>query len=619
MSILSRINCPDDVRDLSAEELTALCAELRSFLIENVAVTGGHLASNLGVVELTVALHRVFDTSRDRLVFDVGHQSYIHKLLTGRRGDFPNLRCYGGLSGYPKPCESVHDAFTAGHASSAISVALGMARARSLLNEDYSVIALVGDGALTGGLAYEGLNDAGQSGVPIIVVLNDNGMSIRKNVGGLSRYLARLRVKPSYFRFKKITRSFSQRFPGGRQIYGIVKKLKDRIKASLLANRIFEDMGFYYIGPVDGYDIPKLEYLFRTAREMATPVLIHVITQKGKGYPPSELHPELYHGVSGLDSRTGTALHSEKKSFSDVFGETMCEIAQTDDSLCAISAAMIPGTGLENFASRFPDRCFDVGIAEEHAVSMAGGMAKQGLRPVVAIYSTFLQRCYDEIMMDVALLGLHVVFAIDRAGLVGEDGETHQGVYDVGFLSHFPGMTIFAPSNNTELRSMLKRAVFETDGPVAVRYPRGSQGRFLPDTSEHDCYCAREGKDMTILTYGRLIDEAMEAARILEGYGIDAEVLKLNKIFPFEPDSVFSSLDKTGRLLVAEESSEEGSVGSRIAACAALRLCRYRIRTLNAGQRFIPHGSVKEQLALVGLDAASIARTIMEEFGLGRK
>ncbi len=619
LSIIEKVNSPADVKNLSYEELSHLCDELRQYLIENVAVTGGHLASNLGVVELTVALHRVFDTTKDRLVFDVGHQSYIHKLLTGRRENFTKLRSAGGLSGFPKPSESEHDAFVAGHASSAISVALGMARARSLLKEDYTVAAIVGDGALTGGLAYEGLNDAGQSGTPLIVVLNDNGMSIRKNVGGLSRYLARIRVKPSYFRFKKLARSFSQRFPGGRKIYHFFKKIKDRIKQSILACRLFEDMGFYYIGPVDGYDIPKLEYLLRTAREMGTPVLIHVITQKGRGYMLSEREPELYHGVSGLDSRTGAALHSTEKSFSDIFGELMCECAQSDERVCAISAAMLPGTGLEHFAYRFPSRCFDVAIAEEHAVSMAGGMAKQGLIPVFAVYSTFLQRCYDQIMQDVAMLNLHVVLAVDRAGLIGEDGQTHQGVFDASFLPHFPGMSVFAPSNNAELRSMFMQAMYSCSGPVALRYPRGSEGSFVLDTSDKPCFLAREGKDVTILTYGRLINEALGAAEILKGSGISAEVLKLNRITPLELEEVFASGRKTGRLLIAEENTSEGSVGERIAAKSIINGHKFSIVASNLGQCFISHGTVKEQLSGAGLDAKGIAKTAMEGFDFGHE
>ncbi len=618
-SLLEKIDCPADLKKLDNSQLKELSKEIRSFLVENVAHTGGHLASNLGVVELTIAIHRVFDTSRDRLVFDVGHQSYVHKMLTGRRRDFENLRRLGGISGFPKPSESIHDAFVAGHASAAISVALGMARARTLTDGDYSVIALVGDGALTGGMAYEGLNDAGQSGEPIIVILNDNGMSIRQNVGGLSRYLARIRVKSGYFQFKKMARTFAIKFPGGRTIYNFFASIKEKIKFSVLNCRLFEDMGFYYIGPVDGEDIPKLEYLLKTAREMGKPVLLHVNTVKGKGYSLSEKDPENYHGVSGLDSHTGAALKSSKKSFSDVFGDELCTLAEKDKRIAAISAAMIPGTGLDGFSKAFPDRCFDVAIAEEHAVSMAAGMAKQGIIPVFAVYSTFLQRAYDQIMQDVSILRLHVVFAVDRAGLVGEDGETHHGVYDQAFLKHFPGMTVYAPSNNNELRSMLDRAVYECTGPVAVRYPRGSQGAFAEDTSSYESRIVKSGKRVSIVTYGRLINQALSAAAILEERGISAQVIKVNTLCPLNADRILDDCSVTGRVLVVEEAVDEGSLGERLSAVSASEGRKLHIITKNLGNDFVGHGSVVELFGICGIDDKGIVKSVLEGFAFERE
>lgn len=441
MSVLEKINGHNDLVNLTDRERTTLCGEIREFLVTNVARTGGHLASNLGAVELSVAIETVYNTMQDRLVFDVGHQSYVHKLLTGRQADFSCLRQFGGISGFPKPSESDSDAFVAGHASSSVSIALGMARARTLLKQDYHVVALLGDGAATGGMIYEGLNDAAVSREPMVIILNDNEMSIDRNVGGMSRHLSLLRTKDRYLGMKKRYRSFLRKLPGGKGIYRITKSLKDRLKRMLLPTTIFENMGLNYLGPVDGHDLPGLISLLKTARDLREPVLVHVITKKGCGYLPAEEDPSRFHGIGKFDPRTGSGLSAKVETFSDVFGKTMLELAGENQRVCAITAAMPGGTGLLEFKKKYPKRLFDVGIAEEHAVSMAGGLAKQGMVPVVALYSTFLQRAYDQIMQDVALLGLHVVFAVDRAGLVGEDGPTHHGVFDVGFLKQIPGMT----------------------------------------------------------------------------------------------------------------------------------------------------------------------------------
>ena len=457
--ILETINSPADVKRLSEEDAVRLCQELRRFLVEQVSRTGGHLASNLGVVELTVAIHRVYDTAGDRLVLDVGHQCYVHKALTGRRELFGTLRQFGGLSGFPKPYESVHDAFMAGHASDSVSVALGMARARTLLGAEYQVAAVIGDGALGGGLSFEGLNDAGGSGEPLVVILNDNGMSIDKNVGGLSKHLSRMRTEPEYYAFKKKYRKALEKLPAGRTLYEWSHELKTALKKSLLppVSTVFEDMGFSYMGPVDGHDVQRLTAVLRAAREAGRPVLVHVHTVKGSGYEPALREPEKFHGVGAFDPTTGQVRQPAQETFSHVFGETLRQLARQDGRVCAITAAMADGTRLTGFAGEFPRRFFDVGIAEGHGVAMAGGMAKQGLIPVFAVYDSFLQRGYDMLVQDMALEKLHGVLAVDRCGLVGADGESHHGCLD--YLSQIPGMTVLAPASFAELRRMLRRAV----------------------------------------------------------------------------------------------------------------------------------------------------------------
>ncbi len=590
-----------ELRDMNEEELRALCARIRGFLIENVSRTGGHLASNLGVVELTVAIHRVFDTSRDRLVFDVGHQSYVHKLLTGRAERFPTLRQLDGLAGFPKPSESVHDAFIAGHASNSVSVALGMARARSLTGEDYHVIALMGDGALTGGLAYEGLNDAGESREPLIVILNDNGMSITPNVGGMAKHLSNIRTKPSYFRTKKLWRAATKHTALGRALYRGVHHLKEGLKKRLISSNMFNDMGFEYYGPVDGHDVAKLTWQLEQARDMGKPVILHVITRKGMGYAPAEENPDLFHGIGPFDPETGLPRAKGKASFSDAFGEALVALAKEDKRICAITAAMQNGTGLDGFAAAYPERFGDAGIAEGHAVAMASGLAKQGMLPVVAIYSTFLQRAFDMLIHDVALLQLHVVFAVDRAGLVGADGETHHGVFDVGYLRQVPGMQILCPANRAELARMLRSALYDMTGPVAVRYPRGGDGRFTELTDEA---VLRPGRDLTLCGYGVTVNTLLDAADALAREGIEAEVLRLRQLKPLE-ESWKASVRKTGALLMVEECPRHGGVFDEMAADPALDGLKKRVLDLGTG--FTQHGSNAELLARAGLDADSIA------------
>ena len=469
MGILSNIAGHDDLVHLNDAQREELCSEIRDFLVTSVSQTGGHLASNLGTVELSVAIETVFNTMEDRLVFDVGHQSYVHKLLTGRQAEFAHLRQFGGMSGFPKPEESPSDAFVAGHASSSISIALGMARARTLQNQDYHVIALIGDGACTGGMAYEALNDAATSKEPMVIILNDNEMSIERNVGGMAKHLSKTRSSTKYLQMKKRYREAVKKLPGGSYFYNATSNLKNRIKRALLPWTIFENIGLNYYGPVDGHDLPELIRLLKEVRDLHSPAVLHVITQKGHGYEPAEQNPAKFHGIGKFDPETGETTGKKATSFSDSFGETLMELAEHNHKVCAITAAMPSGTGLMGFQKAYPKRTFDVGIAEEHAVSMAGGLAKQGMTPVVALYSTFLQRSFDQLMQDVSMLNLHVVLAIDRAGLVGEDGQTHHGIYDVGFLRQNPGMKILCPASIAEQKEMLRWAVEECNGPVAVR------------------------------------------------------------------------------------------------------------------------------------------------------
>ena len=610
---------PEQLGGLSDSEAAELCRRLRVRLIDTVSRTGGHLASSLGAVELIVAIHRVFDTGRDRLVFDVGHQCYAHKILTGRNAAMETLRTFGGIAGFPKPVESPSDAFIAGHASNSVSVALGMARARTLQNENYQVLALIGDGALTGGLAYEGLSDAGDSGEPLIVILNDNGMSITRSVGGVAEHLARQRLKPQYLHFKKGYRKVMSVLPLGGHIYNVTHKVKTAIKETLLPCSLFEDMGFTYLGPVDGHDVKRLTQLLSYARELKGPVLLHVRTVKGKGYTPAERNPDLFHGVGRFCVETGEPVHPTAPNFSAVFGQALCELAEKDPKICAITAAMQGGTGLNGFAQRFPERFFDVGIAEGHAAAMAAGMAKQGMTPVFAVYSTFLQRSYDMLLHDVALQGLHVVLAVDRAGLVGEDGETHHGLFDPAFLDTIPGMTVLCPASFAELRDMLEYAVYEVKGPVAIRYPRGGEGAYQDGAPRRPAVLLREGTDLTLAGCGTLVNELLDCADRLAADGIRAEVVKLNTITPLPLELVARSVKKTGRLLVAEEGAEMGGIGQRIAAgLLAAGIPVQGLALASTGRGFVTHGTIPQLRRLCGLDGESLYHRAREVCGHGK-
>lgn len=602
MNILNKVNSSNDIKMLDVKELEPLCKELRQFIIENVSKTGGHLASNLGAVELTVALHRVYDSTRDRIVFDVGHQSYAHKIITGRRDCFNTLRCHGGISGFPKPYEAADDAFIAGHASDSVSLALGMARARTLKNEKYDVVAVIGDGALTGGLAYEGLANVGGCAEPMVIILNDNGMSINTNVGGMAKLLSQERIKPGYINFKRwYRRTVGNITP----LYEANHKLKEALKKSILPSNLFDSMGIYYLGPVDGHDVEQLETVIRWAKEMKTTVLVHVLTKKGKGCEYAEKHPDKYHGVGKFDPETG-ALQKSGKCFSDVFGHKLVKLAEENKDIVAITAAMSSGTGLNEFAEAYHDRFFDVGIAEQHAVSMAAGMAKQGLVPVVAIYSSFLQRAYDMLIHDVSLLNLHVVFCVDRAGLVGSDGETHHGVFDVDYLCSVPGMQVLCPSSFAELEQMLDTAINEMDGPVAIRYPRGGEGTYKV-ISTGSTEVLRHGSDITLAAYGTMINQMLELSEALAKDGISAEVIKISQIKPLSTDEIIASLKKTKKLLTAEDVCEHGCIGEALLSAAEeAGICLEGASICTLGEGIVTHGTVTELYKDCGLDTEAL-------------
>ncbi len=612
MSILENIHGHRDLAALNPAQREQLCGEIRRFLVAHIAKTGGHLASNLGVVELSVALETVFDTSVDRLVFDVGHQSYVHKLLTGRQADFARLRQFGGMAGFPKPSESNTDAFVAGHASSSVSVALGMARARTLGGESYNVVALMGDGAATGGMVYEGLNDAAVSDEPMLVILNDNEMSIDPSVGGMASHLSALRSKRGYLGMKKKYRTLLKKTAVGRALYSFTRNVKNWIRRSLIPTTIFENMGMTYLGPVDGHDVNKLIELLQTARDMKCPVLLHVMTQKGRGYIHAENEPSKFHGISPFDPTTGSKLKKPGQTFSAAFGETMCALAEENPRVCAITAAMPGGTGLLQFAQQHPDRLFDVGIAEEHAVSMAGGLAKQGMIPVVALYSTFLQRSFDQILQDVAMLNLHVIFAIDRAGLVGEDGETHHGVFDLGFLRQVPGMTVLCPGNCSELQEMLRWAVEEGTGPIAIRYPRGSGGDLTESSFGNNVVCHRTGKDAVIVAYGTMAQNAMAAAQLLTQQGVEAAVVRLLQVNPLPIEEIMEHIPENCPVILAEEAGN----GSGLREALAWELGQKRpgcpVNCINLGGSFATHGNMADLYRHYGLDAQGIADRVLK-------
>ena len=610
--MLEQIHSPEDIRQLNIQESKALCDEIRQTIIQTVSKTGGHLASNLGVVELTVALHQTLHCPQDSIVWDVGHQCYTHKLLTGRYDRFSTLRQAGGLSGFPDPGESPYDAFIAGHSSTAISAACGMARANTLNGRSDTVVAVVGDGAMTGGLAYEGLGNAGQNKDRLIVVLNDNHMSISRNVGFVARHLANLRAKSGYIRFKRGLTAMFEHIPLiGKPIYRLMLRTKRRMKYAMYnSSTLFEDMGFYYFGPIDGHNLRDLTAALRTAMQIEQPVLLHVETVKGKGYSPAVTDPALFHGVSSFDEETGETPKSGT-TFSSVFGETMVELAGQHPEVVAITAAMQSGTGLRAFAEAYPKRFFDVGIAEEHAVTFASAMATREFKPVFAVYSTFMQRCYDQLLNDTAVMNNHVVLAIDRAGIVPDDGITHQGLFDVAMLGSIPGATVYAPSTFAELRICLKQALFSTDGLAAVRYPKGKElpcdVTYTPDGHLYTLFAAEKATTL-LVTYGRVFSSVMNAAKRLNEEGTPVAVLKLTRIMPL-PKGVISLALRFRRVIFFEEAALHGGVGEYFGSRLVQRGYA-RDYEIHAVDGFVGTCTTEEGLSKVGLDTPGVYRTV---------
>lgn len=570
MSFLDKIESPADLKNLSIKDLEQLAEEIRREMVEVISVNGGHLASNLGVVELTIALHRVFDSPRDKIVWDVGHQSYVHKLLTGRRNMFSTIRQYQGLSGFPKRTESVHDCFNTGHSSTSISAALGFAKARDILREDYRVVAVIGDGAMSAGMAYEALNDAGNSDSDLIVVLNDNEMFISPHVGAMSSYLNKIRTAPLYNKSKKDVEQFLKKIPViGSSLFKAVGKAKEGIKYFLVPGLIFEELGLTYLGPLNGHDIAALEQVLKQAKKKKGPVLIHVITCKGNGYEPAKKNPDTFHGVGPFAKETGEIIKSDyPPTYTRIFGQTVCELGREDQKIIAVTAAMGSGTGLDEFSKLFPERFFDVGIAEQHAVTFAASLALAGFKPVISMYSTFYQRAYDQVLHDICLQNAPVVLAVDRAGVVGEDGPTHHGLFDISFFRAIPNLTLMAPKDENELRQMVFSA-FEYQKPVAVRYPR-SKGfgveledkyRLLPFGKAE---LMKEGLDLTLIGFGPVVQICLAAAKVLARKGIAAGVINLRFINPLDKETVLSQVQKTKKVITVEDHILAGGMGSAV-------------------------------------------------------
>lgn len=607
--LLDKIKSPDDLKKLDMDELVRLCHEIREFLIDSVSETGGHLASNLGIVELTVALHTVFDVPKDKIIFDVGHQSYVHKILTGRKDNFGTLRRFHGMSGFPKRSESDCDVFNTGHSSTSISAALGLARGRDLDGDDYNVIAVFGDGALTGGMMYEAMNDAGHSKTPLILILNDNAMSISKNVGAVSRHLRKLRMSPVYFRSKHVVESFLKKIPLlGKPVVTLIKQIKRFFRRLVIPTTIFDDMGFTYMGPVDGHDIKSIMQCFEYVKDEKKPVFIHVQTKKGKGYAPAENNPQKFHGISAFDKKTGETKKSSE-TYSSRFGSVMVRLAEKNDKLIAITGAMPNGTGLDEFQKRFKNRFFDVGIAEQHGVTLSAGLAASGYIPVIPLYSSFLQRAYDQTLHDVCLQNLHVVFPIDRAGIVGADGETHQGIYDISYLSHMPNMTILSPATLDQLETMLNFAVNSFDAPIAIRYPRGgTEAKDVPaDFTLGKAQLLQSGRDVTIIATGRMVKRAQEVAALA---GKSVEILALPTIKPLDEAAVIASAMKTRHVITIEDNVKTGGMGSMIATLLKEKQVDSKFRIFAFPDEPVTHGSIDELDKLYGLDAISIVSKI---------
>lgn len=613
--LLNTINSPEDVKKLSEQQLEQLAQEIRKFMISVISKTGGHLAPNLGVVELTLALHRVFSTPKDKLVFDVGHQAYVHKIITGRREQFPTLRQYGGLSGFPKRSESEHDAFGTGHSSTSISAALGMAVARDLQGEDYDVVAVIGDGSMTGGMAFEGLNNAGDLHKRMIVVLNDNEMSISKNVGAMSEYLYQLRTGETYNKIKSDIEGWLKNMEFGTDVLKAIRRLKGSVKYLMVPSSIFEELGYTYLGPIDGHDLNALQDVFHAAKKIDGPVLVHVLTKKGKGYAPAEESPNKFHGTGPYELETGKKITNPNApiTYTEVFGNTLTDMAKEDKKIVGITAAMPDGTGLSTFAKAHPDRFFDVGIAEQHAVTAAAGMAAAGLKPVAAIYSTFMQRAYDSVLHDICMQNLHVTMCLDRAGLVGDDGFTHHGVFDYAYLRSMPKMTIMAPKDENELRHMIKTAL-DFNGPVSVRYPRGSGlgvdiSGPIEDLPIGKAEVLKEGFDLCFWAIGSMVKPALDAAELLAKEGISAGVVNMRFAKPLDTELLKAHAQRYGKIITLEEGVLAGGVGSAVLEYLNQEelLDKCRVFTLGIPDEFILHGDKALLFKDIGLDTPAIA------------
>ncbi|RXM57185.1 1-deoxy-D-xylulose-5-phosphate synthase [Clostridium tetani] len=615
INTLDRYKDVYDIKNMSLDELNLLSRELRNFIIESVSQNGGHLASNLGVVELTLSLYNVFDFSYDKLIWDVGHQCYVHKILTGRRSGFQNLRKINGLSGFPKRCESKFDHFETGHSSTSISSALGMARARDLKGEKYNVVAVIGDGALTGGMALEALNDVGDNKTKLTIILNDNQMSIGKNVGGLSTYLSSLRIDPNYNKFKRDVEGIIKKIPNiGKGMAKNLERVKDGVKQVLVPGMLFENMGIKYFGPIDGHNIKQLSKVMDKAKNMKEPVIIHVVTTKGKGYKFAEQNPDKFHGIGSFDYMTGCSKKSKGVTYSKAFGKAMVSIASKDKRVVAITAAMKDGTGLNEFSNKFKNRIFDVGIAEQHAVTMAAGMATAGLRPVFSVYSTFLQRAYDQVLHDVCIQNLPVVFAIDRAGLVGEDGETHQGVFDMSYLSHMPNMTIMAPKCVEELEFMLNWALSQ-ESPIAIRYPKGESRlnlKPIKNFQKGKWEVLEDKGKISIIATGRMVEKAFNVKETLKERNIDIGLINATFVKPIDKEMLNKIIDEEKTIITLEDNVILGGFGNSV--LNYVRDTNSNIKVVNLGfkDEFIPHGKVDDLFKMYGLDEEAILKEVMK-------
>ncbi|MGE5381718.1 MAG: 1-deoxy-D-xylulose-5-phosphate synthase [Methylocystaceae bacterium] len=614
MAWLEKINNPGDIKKVPRDQLPVLAQEIREYMIQTVSQTGGHLASNLGVVELTLALHYVFDLPEDKLVWDVGHQSYVHKILTGRREQMGTLRQFSGLCGFPRPEESDCDAFATGHASTSVSAALGMALTRDLQGLDYEVVAVIGDGALTGGMAFEAMNHVGHKETDLIVVLNDNGMSISRNVGALSRHLSRLRTAPGYHKRKRGLEGMLKSIPMiGDSMARAASKFKDTIKYMLVPGIIFEEMGFTYLGPIDGHNINNLIDVLKESRRSKGPILLHVHTEKGYGYEPALIRPVEFHGIGPFDIETGLTNGSKKTSYTQVFGHKLVDIASQDDRIVAITAAMASGTGLTEFAKRFPQRFHDVGICEQHAVTLAAGMAASGLKPVVAIYSTFLQRAYDQVLHDVCLQCLPVVLAVDRAGLVGEDGATHHGVFDISYLRHMPNLTIISPASAQELESALEMAL-AANGPVAIRYPRGQAPKQTVENAPPLVWGQaaelKSGSELLIIAEGRMVSQALTTARLLAEQGLNPTVVDIRFVKPLDGKLLNSLITGHPYWVVMEENALAGGLGSAIAEWLSDREEAVKLWRIGIPDHFVEHGNINTLYSALELQPAQVAEAI---------